>query len=77
VDEETPELVIGVVARRRGRGGGEALLDARLERAMAEGHSALSLSVPRDDDALCRFYEKHGFARVGEDGDTVTMRREL
>jgi GNAT superfamily N-acetyltransferase len=77
VDEETPELAIAVVPSRRGKGLGEALLEALVERARAEGHAALSLSVPRDDDALCRFYEKHEFTRVGEDGDTVTMRREL
>jgi ribosomal protein S18 acetylase RimI-like enzyme len=78
VDEETPELAIAVVPNRRGRGLGEALLDALLERARSEGYRALSLSVPSDDEALLAFYEKHGFARVHEDGgDSVTMRREL
>ena len=33
VDEETPELAIAVVPNRRGRGLGEALLDALVERA--------------------------------------------
>ena len=78
VDEETPELAIAVVPNRRGRGLGEALLDALVERARGDGYRALSLSVPADDDALLAFYEKHGFARVHEDGgDSVTMRREL
>jgi ribosomal protein S18 acetylase RimI-like enzyme len=78
VDEETPELAIAVVPNRRGRGLGEALLDALVERARGDGYRALSLSVPADDDALLVFYEKHGFARVHEDGgDSVTMRREL
>jgi len=78
VDEETPELAIAVVPSRRGRGLGEALLDALCERAEAEGHRALSLSVERDNDALVSFYEKHGFRQVHEDGgDSVTMRREL
>ncbi len=78
VDEETPELAIAVVPNRRGRGLGEALLDALVERARSEGHRALSLSVPADDEALLEFYEKHGFARVHEDeGTSVTMRREL
>ena len=78
VDEETPELAIAVVPSRRGRGIGDALLNALVERARAEGHRALSLSVGRDDEALLSFYEKHGFARVREDGgDSVTMRREL
>ena len=78
VDDETPELAIAVVPNRRGRGLGEALLDALVERARGDGYRALSLSVPADDDALMSFYEKHDFARVSEDGgDSVTMRREL
>src|SRR3990172_3148980 len=58
VDEETPELAIAVVPSRRGRGLGDALLDALCERARAGGHNTLSLSVPTDDDALLSFYEK-------------------
>jgi ribosomal protein S18 acetylase RimI-like enzyme len=78
VDDETPELAIAVVPSRRGRGVGDALLTALCERAQAEGHRALSLSVERSNGALVSFYEKHGFRRVHEDGgDSVTMRREL
>lgn len=78
VDDETPELAIAVVPSRRGRGVGDALLTALCERAQAEGHRALSLSVERNNSALVSFYEKHGFKRVHEDGgDSVTMRREL
>jgi ribosomal protein S18 acetylase RimI-like enzyme len=76
--EETPELAIAVVPSRRGHGLGEALLEALAERARVEGYSAISLSVPSDDEALLSFYEKHGFARVREDGGgSVTMRRAL
>ena len=61
-----------------GAAAGEALLEALVDRARAEGYRALSLSVPTDDDALLSFYEKHGFSRVHEDGGaSVTMRREL
>jgi ribosomal protein S18 acetylase RimI-like enzyme len=78
VDEGTPELAIAVVPSRRGRGIGEALLDALCARAKAERYAALSLSVERGNEPLLEFYEKHGFVRVHEDGgDTVTMRREL
>jgi len=78
VDDQTPELAIAVVPSRRGRGVGDALLTALCERAQAEGHRALSLSVERSNSALVSFYEKHGFRRVHEDGgDSVTMRREL
>jgi GNAT superfamily N-acetyltransferase len=77
VDEETPELAIAVVPSRRGRGLGEALLGALVDRARTEGHGALSLSVPGDDEALLTFYEKHGFSRIRDDGTSITMRREL
>ncbi len=65
VDEETPELAIAVVPSRRGRGIGEALLDALCERARADGYRALSLSVERDNAVLVSFYEEHGFTIVG------------
>ena len=78
VDEETPELAIAVVPSRRGRGIGDALLEALSERARADGHSALSLSVERGNAALETFYGQHGFAVVGEgDEQSVTMRRAL
>ena len=79
VDEETPELAVAVVPSRRGRGIGDALLNALYDRARADGHDALSLSVGRENDVLLSYYEqKHGFTRVHEDGgDSVTMRREL
>jgi len=78
VDEETPELAIAVVPNRRGRGIGEALLEALCGRARTDGYAALSLSVGRDDPALVSFYEGHGFEVVGDgDEQSITMRREL
>jgi ribosomal protein S18 acetylase RimI-like enzyme len=78
VDEETPELAIAVVPSCRGRGIGEALLDALIEKAHSESYGAVSLSVEKGNDALLGFYEKHGFTRVHEDGgDSVTMQRAL
>ena len=78
VDEETPELAIAVVPSRRGRGIGEALLEALCEGARADGHHALSLSAARDNGALVAFYEEHGFTVVdGGDEQSVTMRRAL
>lgn len=72
VDEATPELAIAVVPSRRGRGIGELMLSALLERARAEGHAQVSLSVERQNPAL-RLYEKHGFRAVHENANTVTM----
>ena len=78
VDEATPELAVAVVPSKRGRGIGESLLEALVERARADGHRALSLSVPSQDAALVAFYEKHGFEQVREDGgDSITMQRSL
>jgi ribosomal protein S18 acetylase RimI-like enzyme len=79
VDEQTPELAVAVVPSRRGRGIGDALLNALSARAAADGYTALSLAVERDNDALVSYYERrHGFERVHEDGkDSITMRKTL
>jgi ribosomal protein S18 acetylase RimI-like enzyme len=78
VDEETPELAVAVVPSRRGHGIGDALINALCERAREERYASLSLSIEKGNEPLLAFYEKHGFARVHEDGgDSVTMRREL
>jgi ribosomal protein S18 acetylase RimI-like enzyme len=76
VDEETPELAIAVVPARRGRGLGDELLTALLERARKEGFSALSLSVHNENPAIA-LYRRHGFDTVADDGDAQTMKVEL
>jgi ribosomal protein S18 acetylase RimI-like enzyme len=73
VDEHTPELAIAVVPNARGKGAGGALLDALLARARQDGHAAISLSVDRLNEGAISLYERHGFARVSEDADSVTM----
>ena len=73
VDEQTPELAIAVVPNARGKGVGGALLDALLERARTAGFPAVSLSVDRRNAGAIHVYEQHGFARVSEDEDSVTM----
>ena len=55
---------------------GDRLLSALLGRARADGYSQISLSVEPDSPAK-RLYERHGFERVGEDEDTLTMRASL
>jgi ribosomal protein S18 acetylase RimI-like enzyme len=77
VDDHTPELAIAVVPSRRGHGIGDALLSALLERAREAGHTALSLSVDSTNEGAIRLYEKHGFERAGDDGDSVTMVAKL
>jgi len=73
VDERTPELAIAVVPSARGKGIGSALLDALLARARADGYPSISLSVDRNNARAIELYERHGFARVDEDADSVTM----
>jgi len=73
VDEQTPELAIAVVPNARGKGVGGALLEALLERARAEGHQGVSLSVDRHNAGAIALYEQHGFRRVGETADSLTL----
>ncbi len=74
VDERTPELTIAVVPSRRGKGAGRELLEALLERARAEGFSAVSLST---DAAQVPYYERFGFERVADTEHAVTMVKRL
>ncbi|WP_298253263.1 GNAT family N-acetyltransferase [uncultured Arthrobacter sp.] len=72
VDEATPELSIGVVRARRGRGIGSRLLDALISEARGHGLPCLSLSVEPDNHAR-RLYERVGFRTVGGVGGSSTM----
>lgn len=76
VDERTPELTVAVVPSRRHHGYGSALLSELLKRARAAGHAAISLSVDAGNPAI-QLYERHGFRKVGEQGNIWTMRAEL
>ena len=77
VDEQTPELAIAVVPSARGQGVGTALLEALLREARAAGYPAISLSVDRTNAGAIELYERHGFERVAEDEDSVTMLARL
>ena len=76
VDEETPELTIAVVPSRRGRGLGDELLTALFQALRGDSFAAVSLSVEPDNPALA-FYERHGFAKVGERGGAWVMKAAL
>ncbi|MDX6466142.1 MAG: hypothetical protein QOI27_1182 [Gaiellaceae bacterium] len=76
VDEQTPELSISVVPSRRKHGVGQELLDALLEKARAEGHTQVSLSVEQDSAAV-GFYERNGFTAAGESEGGLVMVRQL
>ena len=77
VDERTPELAIAVVPNARGKGVGAALLEALLDRARADGYETISLSVDRNNAGAIGLYERHGFERLGEEDDSVTMLAHL
>ena len=76
VDEQTPELTIAVVPSCRGRGYGDQLLSALLDRARADGYRRISLSVEPDSPAV-KLYERHGFRTVAERGGASVMVAEL
>ena len=76
VDEQTPELSLAVVPSRRRGGVGKALLAALLDKARQAGHRSLSLSVDRSNPAI-GLYERFGFRKVAEAGDTLTMQLTL
>jgi ribosomal protein S18 acetylase RimI-like enzyme len=73
VDERSPELAIAVVPSARGKGVGSALLDALLARARVAGYPSISLSVDRNNAGAIELYQRHGFSRVAEDADSLTM----
>ncbi len=77
VDEQTPELAVAVVPNARGKGVGSALLAALLERARADGHEALSLSVDRHNEGAIALYEQVGFRRLAETPDSFTLQVTL
>ena len=77
VDERTPELALAVVPSARGKGVGSALLGSLLVRAREAGYPAISLSVDRNNAGAIELYERHGFGRVGEDADSLTMLASL
>jgi len=76
VDEQTPELTIAVVPSCRGKGYGDQLLTALLDRARADGYRQISLSVEKDSLAI-KLYERHGFEAVAHLGEASVMVAEL
>ena len=70
VDEQTPELSIGVHEDVRGQGVGRALMGA----AIGAAPDRLSLSV-EDGNRAIHLYESFGFVPVGREGNSTTMLR--
>ncbi len=76
VDDQTPELGVGVAKDHRGQGIGRVLLDALAETARSEGIRRLSLSVNNPNPAK-RLYESFGYTLIEDDGSSSTMVLDL
>ena len=74
VAEDVPELAIAVIASRRREGIGRQLLIDLIKASVAQGHSALSLSVAEANPAR-GLYESVGFVHVEKHGSSLTMIR--
>jgi ribosomal protein S18 acetylase RimI-like enzyme len=75
VAEDVPELSIAVSASRRHEGIGRRLLVGLIDASLAEGYSAISLSV-REANPARGLYESAGFVPVKKKGTSWTMVRE-
>ena len=72
VDDKTPELGIGVVAKYRRQGIGRAIMKRLIQAATDRGIRRISLSVEIDNPS--RFlYQSEGFETVGYEGNSQTM----
>lgn len=69
---DIPEVTVGVTARHRGAGAGDALLRGLIALADEARLPGLSLSVEPENFAI-RWYERLGFIPVGTNDGSVTM----
>lgn len=76
VDENTPELSIALYPECRRQHLGGLLLGTLLQRARADGHGSISLSVACENPAR-RLYARNGFEVVAEIDDSLTMVADL
>ena len=74
VAEDVPELSIAVIASRRNQGIGRRLLLGLIDASLAQGYSAMSLSV-REENPARRLYESAGFVLVEQHGTSWKMVR--
>ena len=74
VAEDVPELSIAVIASRRHEGIGRRLLVDLIDASLAQGYSAISLSV-REENPTCGLYESAGFVLTEKHGTSWTLVR--
>ena len=73
ISEDVPELSIAVIASRRHEGIGRRLLEGLIQASVAQGYTALSLSV-NDGNPARRLYELVGFVYVEKHGSWTMIR---
>ncbi|MDR0847934.1 MAG: GNAT family N-acetyltransferase [Propionibacteriaceae bacterium] len=76
VDDETPELTIGVLPEYRNKGIGTKLLKNLFEVVVEKRFKRISLDVKKDNPAV-HLYERLGFTTERETDDSLVMVREL
>ena len=72
IDNDTPSLAISLLPEYRGRGIGTQLLNALLLLLREDGYRRASLSVQKENPALC-LYQRTGFRIVAEKGPEYLM----
>lgn len=76
VDEETPEICIGIIETSRGTGLGRRLMVALHDEASAQGIETLSLSVNITNPAL-GLYRSLGYQELDRDDDSIRMLKSM
>lgn len=71
-DDRTSSLSISFLSEFRGQGLGQQLMTAMLDLLKAKGYPSVSLSVSKDNPAVC-FYQRLGFVTVEEREDDYLM----
>ncbi|TFD35943.1 GNAT family N-acetyltransferase [Cryobacterium sp. TMT1-19] len=73
VDEDIPELGMGVVSTHRGQGVGRVLLERTIRASADRGLRGLSLSVEDENERARALYVSNGFVVAGRAGNSDTM----
>lgn len=74
---ETPELLIALAPKHRGKGVGGLLLSALMDKAREEDKKSMGLNVPRANLPAVSLFRRHGFVVVREHQGVLTMQASL
>ena len=74
---DIPSVGLAVMPDHQGRGLGRRLLDGLIALARDQGIAALGISVAEKNERALRLYTSVGFAAVGREGDSLTMRLDV